>query len=224
MFQYHEHAEGISQASRTTRTLLKSALIAAAAFIISIGGARIASADDTPLTVPDPCDFATSGGFVVTDAEKKANFGAHGGCKHGEFWGHVNFVDHATGLHVSSIEITGYVQPVDTLGNPIPNARDICGTASTNRGTDTVVFRVRLIDGGEPSTNDFFGLKVLWPNQDVFDVSTRHLSTGKGGGDVQVHEPNESTIPQVEAPAWPQMCNGVYPPGVPQGAPEIGTD
>src|SRR5947208_100084 len=30
--------------------------------------------------VPAPCDFVTSGGFVLTDNGKEANFGAHGGC------------------------------------------------------------------------------------------------------------------------------------------------
>jgi len=30
-------------------------------------------------TVPSPCDFVTSGGFVLTDGSKEANFGAHGG-------------------------------------------------------------------------------------------------------------------------------------------------
>src|SRR4051812_42279718 len=47
------------------------------------------------LVVPNPCDFVTSGGFVNTDMGDNANFGAHGGCKNGEFWGHVNYIDHS---------------------------------------------------------------------------------------------------------------------------------
>src|SRR4030095_3413533 len=58
--------------------------------------------------VPSPCDFVTSGGFVVTDSMTMANFGAHGGCKKGAFWGHVNYVDHAGDYHVDSTRITGY--------------------------------------------------------------------------------------------------------------------
>src|SRR5712691_7893786 len=57
--------------------------------------------------VPQPCDFTTGGGFVITDGGNHANFGLVGGCKHEGFFGHVNFVDHDTtgtfaGLHVSS--------------------------------------------------------------------------------------------------------------------------
>jgi len=44
--------------------------------------------------VPAPCDFITSGGYVFKDDGAMANFGAHGGCKNGQFWGNVNFVDH----------------------------------------------------------------------------------------------------------------------------------
>src|ERR1700681_1042187 len=71
--------------------------------------------------VPSPCDFVTSGGFVLTDAAKEANFGAHGGCKHDGFWGHLNYVDHGTGYHVDSIQITGYL----TSSNGSTTTRDI---------------------------------------------------------------------------------------------------
>jgi len=69
--------------------------------------------------VPIPCDFTTGGGFVVTDNGNHANFGLVAGCKHGGFFGHVNFVDHDTtgwfaGLHVSSDQITAYVDPFPT--------------------------------------------------------------------------------------------------------------
>ena len=53
----------------------------------------------TPATahmVPVPCDFTTGGGFVITDNNNHANFGLVAGCKHGGFFGHVNFVDHDT--------------------------------------------------------------------------------------------------------------------------------
>src|SRR5881296_719456 len=82
--------------------------------------------------VPYPCDFTTGGGFVITDNGNHANFGLVAGCKHGGFFGHVNFVDHDTtgmfaGLHVSSDTITAYVDPF-----PKSKYRDICGTADTN--------------------------------------------------------------------------------------------
>src|SRR5207249_254620 len=72
--------------------------------------------------VPAPCDFSTGGGFVFTDSGARANFGAHGGCKHGAFWGHVNFLDHGFNPpgHLRSTEITGYL-----MDPAFPNARDI---------------------------------------------------------------------------------------------------
>ena len=45
-----------------------------------------------PNVVPAPCDFITGGGWVIGDSAQFVNFGAHGGCKHGAFWGHVNVV------------------------------------------------------------------------------------------------------------------------------------
>src|SRR5258705_8979969 len=66
--------------------------------------------------VPVPCDFITGGGFVFRDIDyARANFGSHGGCKNGGFWGHVNYVDHGGGVftlipyHVDSIEIHRYL-------------------------------------------------------------------------------------------------------------------
>ena len=71
-------------------------------------------------TVPSPCDFVTSGGFVISDTGKELNFGAHGGCKLDGFWGHLNYVDHDTGYHVDSLDITGYLTP-----SPGSNIREI---------------------------------------------------------------------------------------------------
>src|ERR1700730_11705878 len=138
-------------------------------------------------TVPSPCDFITSGGFVRTDGGKEANFGAHGGCKLGAFWGHVNYVDHTTEYHVDSIQITGYLTP-----SPGSNLRDICGMARTNNGADPqpVFFRVRLIDNGEPGVADQFGIRL----SSGYVVTTRLLNAGMGGGgNVQLQDPNPST-------------------------------
>ena len=61
--------------------------------------------------VPAPCDFITSGGWVIGDSAQFVNFGAHGGCKHGAFWGHVNVLDHkyTPPAHLRSTNITGYL-------------------------------------------------------------------------------------------------------------------
>lgn len=155
---------------------------------------------------PIPCDFVTSGGFVFTDSDAMANFGAHGGCKNGAFWGHVNYVDHGTapGYHVNSTEITGY------LADPLvdPNARDICGIARTNRD-ETVRFRVRLVDNGEPGTSDKFGIRL----SNGYHVSTRLLGGGgPGGGNVQLHEPNPSTTAPTPTPDEATQCGGLATP------------
>ena len=150
----------------------------------------------------------TSGGFVV-NAGKKITFGIHGGCKHGEFWGHLNVVDHATGYHINSTLITGYLVPT---GAPL-HTREICGLATTNKSTDpsTIGFRVRLIDNGEPGKFDLLGLRL----QDVngpgsgYHISTRLLSDIKpGGGNIQLHDPNPST----DEPASPAQCWGIASP------------
>jgi hypothetical protein len=184
----------------------------------SVGGARVRAAalavalaaTGTMLTtglqaqsgdVPDPCDFTTGGGFVITDSGKKANFGAHGGCKNGEFWGHVNYVDHATGYHVNSVEITAYLAP-QGVSSPV---RDVCGIARTNRDDDPVWFRVRLVDTGEPGSQDQFGILLAkrtsaegeYPAvfENIYTVTPRQLSSQKpGAGNVEKHEPNASTV------------------------------
>ena len=156
--------------------------------------------------VPSPCDFVTSGGFVIAPGGRDANFGAHGGCKNDGFWGHVNYVDHNNGYHVDSLDITGYLTPF-----PGSNIRDICGTARTNSdAVQPVFFRVRLIDNGEPGTADMFGIKL----SNGYMVSTRLLNNGMGGGgNIQLHDPNPSTT----GPSNPILgtdCNGVTADGL----------
>jgi hypothetical protein len=156
--------------------------------------------------VPTPCDFITSGGFVVNDGLKKVSFGAHGGCKNGEFWGQINVVDHASGYHINSDEITGFVAP---FGVQTPT-RDICGWASTNRATDQerVRFRVRLTDKGEPGSLDEFGIVLGEGVATPYLVTPRLLSDKKpGGGNVQLHKPNPSTVAPSPLPS--NLCGGL---------------
>jgi hypothetical protein len=154
--------------------------------------------------VPAPCDFITGGGFVFTDSGARANFGAHGGCKHGAFWGHVNFLDHSFNppAHLRSTEITGY-----TMDPQFPNQRDICGfgVVTVNGGSFTVRFRVRMEDNGEPGRGrDRFGIRI----DNVYDLTTRPLV----GGNIQLHKPNPSTTGPSPAPTEDQMCGGLATP------------
>jgi hypothetical protein len=158
--------------------------------------------------VPAPCDFITGGGFIITDSGAKANFGSHGGCKNGAFWGHVNYVDHggyngAAPYHVDSTEITGYL-----FDPSFPNARDICGFARTNLG-ETVRFRVRMEDNGEPGRDDRFGIRL----SNGYLVRPRLLADGgPGGGNIQLHKPNPSTTGPNPSPDETTMCGGLVTP------------
>lgn len=177
-----------------------------AAALVAAGTALMTSVPVSAHWVPVPCDFITGGGFIFTDSGAKANFGSHGGCKHGAFWGHVNYVDHGgfngvSPYHVSSTEITGYLFDPD-----FPNARDICGFARTNLG-ETVRFRVRLVDNGEPGRDDKFGIRL----SNGYVVTTRLLE----GGNVQLHLPNPSTTAPFPPPDEYTMCGGLEHPGDP---------
>lgn len=191
------------------RTSCLTAAVLAAAAIAGTAVPREASAHWTPA----PCDFVTAGGFVNKDDGKLANFGAHGGCKNDKFWGSVNFVDHETNFHLSSIEITGYL-----IDPAYPNTRDICGWARTNDEI-TVRFRVRLTDNGEPGVNDRFGIVVDTLNQIPGDrfylVRDRKLADGgPGGGNVQLHGANPSTTasPAMQSLKEWQMCGDLNSP------------
>src|SRR3954462_14339853 len=114
---------------------LKSEENAMAQRLLGLGGTSLLALTlgiATPITasahwVQAPCDFITAGGFVFKDDGAMANFGAHGGCKNGQLWGNVNFVDHETTLPISRHEVTD--SPFDPAP---PHARDICGWARTN--------------------------------------------------------------------------------------------
>src|SRR5713226_9018949 len=188
--------------------------------------------------VPSPCDFTTGGGWILIpsgtasgsaalpESGAKANFGIVGGCKNGGFFGHVNYVDHNNGLHVSSTQITGYFDAGNADGTLPSKHRDICGTATTNN-LGNVWFRVRTIDAEQqnpPPPKDKFGIKLIGQNSDgsssgqvVYLVATRCLASGgatfdtvgtgtcsavnPGGGDIELHKPNPSTTgPNIPPP------------------------
>jgi len=157
-----------------------------------------------------PCDFLTGGGFIITTASgahdpAKANFAIGGGCKHGSpTWGHLNYIDHATRLHVHWTSITAYLAEGDGLGDtstdpktrqPI-GTRLICGTARTNQIGD-VDFMVIAKDAGEPGTSDTFTIRLAQAGGIVYTTegdSEHRLNQGEGGGgNIQLHKPNPST-------------------------------
>ena len=186
---------------RTIYTLVATPLLLAGALTAGSAYAHF---------VPAPCDFITGGGWVIGDSRQFINFGAHGGCKHGAFWGHVNVLDHSTTPpgHLKSTEITGYL-----MDPAFPNARDICGfgVVTVNGSSFTARFRVRMEDNGEPGGSDRFGVRL----DNGYVVSTRELGppgpTG-GGGNIQLHKPNRSTTGPNPPPTEAEMCGTLPPP------------
>jgi hypothetical protein len=146
------------------------------------------------------CDFLTGGGFIIRDSGAKANFGIGGGCKHGSpTWGHLEYIDHGTGLNVHWTSITGYFE-WETIGDDRDpkrmGSRLICGTARTNQFGD-VDWAVLARDYGEPGSNDEFYIKLSKSGATVYttvgDPDHTLGGPGPGGGNIQLHKPNPST-------------------------------
>jgi hypothetical protein len=145
------------------------------------------------------CDFLTGGGFIVRDSGAKANFGVGGGCKHGSpTFGHLEYIDHGTGLNVHWTSITAYMEidsSTDAKGRPT-GARLICGTARTNFFGD-VDWVVAARDRGEPGVDDEFVIRLTRFGVIVYTTENDSDHTlggsGPGGGNIQLHKPNPST-------------------------------
>jgi hypothetical protein len=163
-------------------TMVRSAVLAfvVSSLILTGGGRTFAwPTDNLP-----PSDFVTGGGWIVaTPSGAKGNFGVGGGVKNGAFWGHLNYLDHGSGMHVKATSITGYVFVDD-------RTRDICGTYETNTG-DSGYFRVRVTDNGEPGRDDLFGIKLQSGYFAYGDLG----GPGPGGGNIQLHKGNASNTP-----------------------------
>ena len=117
-------------------------------------------------------DFVTGGGWITgTPTGARANFGVKGGVDvDGSFFGHLNYVDHETNLHVKAESVTNYV---------IVNAttRRIDGTATID-GVSGFTFTVTVSDAGEPGTADTFAISL----------SSGYTATGTlQGGNIQLH-------------------------------------
>jgi len=166
------------------------------------------------------CDFLTGGGFIIRNSGAKANFGVGGGCKDGSpTWGHLEYHDHGTGLNVHWTSITGYFEvdsSTDSRGKPI-GARRICGTARTNLYGDVDWF-VLARDTGEPGVDDEFTIRLTQPGVTPINIlyttedDSDHTlgGSGPGGGNIQLHNPNRSTMGEFggPCPAFPTFTGG----------------
>jgi len=197
----------------------RARIIGKLGFALVAGGLVVAVATAvlmfTPVAVKAwgiPCDFLTGGGFIIYKGAH-ANFGVGGGCKFGSpTWGHLEYLDHGTGLNVHWTSITGYFPDGNTAPNPKTGqptgARFVCGIARTNlpMPDDTVNFVAYAKDAGEPGVNDTFDiyLRNRVTHAVVYDTlyecyghylgSSAPCSPGNGGGgNIQLHKPNPST-------------------------------
>jgi len=181
-------------------------VLAVAALVLA---GSVAHAEVTP---PPPqqqgCDFMTGGGWIIHSGAK-GTFGVGGGCKHGsgvttpEYWGHLEYHDHGTGLNVHWTSITAYFPEGDTTTDPKTHqplgTRFICGEARTNQFGD-VHFVVRARDAGEPGVNDEFDLQlrdssgaIVYSTPDDGTFPHKLGGGAGGGGNIQLHKPNPST-------------------------------
>ncbi len=145
-----------------------------------------------------PLDFLTGGGWIERVTGAKANFGVGGGVKNGAWWGHLNYIDHGTGLHVKGVSVTEY-RLFDE------RTRDICGRAETNQMGE-VAYHLRVTDNGEPGVNDIFILRLGQNGVIVYttegDPDHSLGGAGSGGGNIQLHKGNRSNT----APSSSPVC------------------
>ncbi len=124
-----------------------------------------------------PCesskDFVSGGGWIDPLGNgSKANFAVAGGIKNG-FWGHLQYVDHGTGMKVKGTGVTAYVIKDGTL-------RHIEGTCEIN-GASGYTYQVDVADNGEPGRDlDTFSMVL----------SNGYSASRKlAGGNIQLHNP-----------------------------------
>ncbi|MEK7704599.1 MAG: ice-binding family protein [Myxococcota bacterium] len=122
-------------------------------------------------------DFVTGGGWIALPDGAKGTFGATGGIKHDELWGHLTYVDHgAKGSKGRDMKVKGTGVTAYTVIDAM--TRHIEGTAAIN-GADGFTYALELVDNGEPGRGDMF---ALWLSNDY--TASGYLV----GGNIQLHK------------------------------------
>jgi hypothetical protein len=114
--------------------------------IVTRAGVRV----DTKTYVAETSGGCSVNGGGFIDADGRKNFGLNAHADGSGVRGHVNYVDHASGMHVSSIEVSSLVCSGTTA--------TIRGTAGTPSGPQ--LFRVDVSDLGEPGRSDTFAIQL----------------------------------------------------------------
>lgn len=101
----------------------------------------------------DVLDRLTGGGWIIAPSAEKGSFAVGGGIKNGNYWGHLNFIDHGVdGPKIKGLSVTGYIALT-------PTSRKITGICKIN-GAGSYDYTVIVTDNGEPGTNDYFSLST----------------------------------------------------------------
>ena len=151
---------------------------------VSSAHADIACAGNPP-PPPSPCpnqDFVTGGGWITSpsDSQSKANFAVAGGTRAG--WGHLQYIDHSTGMKVKGTSVTKYEQVTNA-----PTSRRIEGTVDIDGKPGTYVAQVA--DRGEPGYgHDTFILTLSGSDGFKYKAGGDVLSVANlNGGNIQLH-------------------------------------
>jgi hypothetical protein len=140
-----------------------------------------------PSTPPPPssaCGKLTGGGWITgTPSGDKGTFGVSGGIKDGAFWGHLEYIDHDTGMNVHSTAVTGF-----TIDPATPNCATITYNVDINGvsgGTATVVACDNDDTGhGEQGPKDTFSISV----SNGYSAGGDLGGSDPGGGTIQMHK------------------------------------
>lgn len=121
-----------------------------------------------------PCHDFVSGGGWITAGKSRGNFGFHAGMKAGALLpdGHLNYIDHGTGMKVKGTDVDVYD---DRLGS---RTRHIEGLAEVD-GSPGHRYFLDVTDMGEPGRDDFFSLTV----------DKYHAEGTLQGGNIKLHKP-----------------------------------
>lgn len=170
------------------RNVKNIALISA----LAITGAALYVKTTKAWPVPSPCfDFVTGGGWFTWE-NSRANFGFNAGyrSKNGDLIGHLNYVDHNTGMHVEGTTVDSYV------GFTCEGCADrVFQGDATIDGVPGYRYLVEMTDAGEPGRSDLFHIAL----STGYCADSRYTGGGCGGfvnldavlegGNLQIHKP-----------------------------------
>ncbi len=144
--------------------------------LFGVATAGIAAAGSPP---PAECGKLTGGGWIVgTPGGGKGTFGVGGGIRFGQPWGHLEYIDHDTGMQVHATDTTSFT--ID------PNDSD-CAIITYNVNVDGVsgfTATVHACDHGEPGRDDIFDIAVSNGYHAAGDLG----GSSPGGGNIQMHK------------------------------------